>query len=146
MMYIHTRTTQLSTLSLMILSMAKSSTIKVLEHCYVSPPPNSVPPTSLPLTFFDIPWLFFTPSQPLFFYEYPHPTSHFISTTVPNLKHSLSLTLQHYYPFAGNLKSPPKPGKPELVYAEGDKVRLTLAESGGDFNRLSGKVKSPLIN
>ncbi|XP_062175188.1 anthocyanin 5-aromatic acyltransferase-like [Alnus glutinosa] len=118
--------------------MAKSFTVKVLEHCYVSPPPSSAPQTSLPLTFFDLPWLFFSPGQPLFFYEYPFPTSYFTSTTLPNLRHSLSLTLQHYYPFAGNLLLPTEPGKPELVYTDGDKVELTFAESGGDFGHLSG--------
>ena len=118
--------------------MANSITVKVLDNCYLSPPPNSAPQTSLPLTFFDIPWLFFCPGQTLYFYEYPYSTTYFTSTAFPNLKHSLSLTLQQYYPFAGNLKSPPKPGKPELVYTEGDKVQLTLAESNGDFNHLSG--------
>jgi hypothetical protein len=119
--------------------MAESFTVKVLEHCYVFPPPNSAPETSLPLTFFDIPWLFFSPGQPLFFYEYPYPTSFFTSTTLPNLKHSLSLALQHYYPFAGNLLLPSQPAKPELVYTHGDKVGLTFAESGGDFSHLSGR-------
>uniref|UniRef100_A0A2N9ILP5 Anthocyanin 5-aromatic acyltransferase n=1 Tax=Fagus sylvatica TaxID=28930 RepID=A0A2N9ILP5_FAGSY len=118
--------------------MAKSSTIKVLEHCHVSPPLNSAPPTSLPLTFFDIPWLFFSPSQPLFFYEYPYPSSHFTSTTLPKLKNSLSLTLQHFYPLAGNLTmSPFEPCKPEIIYSQADFVSLTIAESDGDLNHLS---------
>jgi hypothetical protein len=43
-----------------------------------------------------------------------------------------------HYPFAGNLLSPSQPAKPELVYTHGDKVGLTFAESGGDFNHLSG--------
>ncbi|XP_040993703.1 anthocyanin 5-aromatic acyltransferase-like [Juglans microcarpa x Juglans regia] len=124
--------------------MAKTSPVKVLEHLYISPPvPNSSPPqtgSSLPLTFFDIPWLFFSPSQPLFFYEYPHPTNYFTSTALPNLKRSLSLTLQLYYPFAGNLNLPSEPGKPHLVCSQADnnKVLLTVAESAGDFNHLSG--------
>ncbi|KAK9913120.1 hypothetical protein M0R45_036944 [Rubus argutus] len=84
--------------------MAKLSKLKVIEQCQVSPlPKSSFPQTSyhLHLTFLDIPWLFFSPSQPLFFYEFPYPSSHFTSITLPNLKHSLSLTLQHFYPFAG---------------------------------------------
>lgn len=117
--------------------MGKSS-IVVLEHCYVSPPSTSVPQISLPLTFFDIPWLFFPPSQPLFFYEYPYPIDHFTSNALPNLKNSLSLALQNYYPLAGNLQSLPEPGKPALLYSEGDNVLLILAESEGDFNHLSG--------
>jgi hypothetical protein len=115
--------------------MAKSSTVKVVEHCIVSPPPNSAPPTILPLTFLDIPWLFFSPSQPLTFYEYPHSTSHFLSTTIPSLKHSLSLALQHFFPFAGNLVfSPAGSTKPNIVYNDGDYVTLTVAESSGDFS------------
>ncbi|KAF9675604.1 hypothetical protein SADUNF_Sadunf09G0049500 [Salix dunnii] len=115
--------------------MAKSSTIKVVEHSKVSPPPNSAPPTVLPLTFLDIPWLFFSPSQTLSFYEYPHFTSHFLSTTLHNLKHSLSLALQHFFPFAGNLVlSPAGSNKPNVVYNEGDSVSFTVAESSGDFS------------
>ncbi|KAB5541049.1 hypothetical protein DKX38_014023 [Salix brachista] len=118
--------------------MAKSSTVKVVEHSKVSPPPNSAPPTVLPLTFLDIPWLFFSPSQPLSFYEYPHSTSHFLSATLPNLKHSLSLALQHFFPFAGNLVlSPAGSKKPHIVYNEGDSVSLTVAESSGDFSYLA---------
>ncbi|KAA8526441.1 hypothetical protein F0562_008356 [Nyssa sinensis] len=113
-------------------------TVKLLEHCQISPPPGSVPQTSLPLTFFDIPWLLFSPSQPLFFYEFPHSTAHFTTTILPNLKHSLSLTLQHFFPFAGNLSTPPQPTKPRLLYTDGDSVSLTIAESAADFTNLSG--------
>ncbi|CAB4268061.1 unnamed protein product [Prunus armeniaca] len=121
--------------------MARLSKVKVLEQCQVSPPPNSCLPdisqTSLPLTFLDIPWLFFSPSLPLFFYEFPFPTCHFTSTVLPNLKHSLSLTLQHFYPFAGTLVARPEPGIPELVYTQGDSVSVTVVESDGDFVYLS---------
>ncbi|XP_059661989.1 phenolic glucoside malonyltransferase 1-like [Cornus florida] len=114
--------------------------VKVVEHCEISPPPGSVPPTSLPLTFFDIPWLLFSPSQPLFFYELPHvSTTHFTTIILPNLKHSLSLTLQRFFPLAGNLTTPLHPTKPHLVYTEGDSISLTVAESTGDyFNHLTG--------
>ncbi|KAM2263478.1 hypothetical protein ACFXTI_039755 [Malus domestica] len=119
--------------------MARLSKPKLLEKCQVSPPPNSsaAPKRSLPLTFLDIPWLFFSPSLPLFFYDFPFPTSHFTSTTLPNLKHSLSLALQQFYPFAGTLLARPHPEKPELLYTQGDSVSLTVVESDGDFEFLS---------
>lgn len=121
--------------------MAKSSTIKVLEQCEISPPATAAQEICLPLTYFDIPWLFFPPSQPLFFFEYPYPTSQLLSNTLPMLKHSLALTLQHLPPFAGNLTVLPQGQghtKPHILYAHGDYVLLTIAESDGDFNRLSG--------
>ncbi|KDP43457.1 hypothetical protein JCGZ_16744 [Jatropha curcas] len=115
--------------------MAKSSMIKVLENWKVSPPPNSAPSTTLPLTFFDIPWLFFSPSQPLFFYEYPHSTSHFLSFALPNLKLSLSLALKHFFPFLGNLVlSSCDSKKPKILYNAGDYVSFTIQESSGDFS------------
>ncbi|KAF2319450.1 hypothetical protein GH714_015932 [Hevea brasiliensis] len=119
--------------------MAKSSSFKVLEHCKVSPPPNSAPPTTLPLTFLDIPWLFFSPSQPLFFYEYHHSTSHFLSSILPNLKHSLSLALKHFLPFLGNLVlySYDCNYKPKIVYSAGDSVSFSVAESSGDFRNFT---------
>ncbi|KAK2637084.1 hypothetical protein Ddye_031876 [Dipteronia dyeriana] len=128
--------------------MAIHSTVKVLEHCKISPPPttSSTPPppptTSIPLTFFDLPWLFFSPNQPLFFYGYHHPTSHFLSKSLPTLKQSLSLTLQLFFPFSANLFLPPKPHKPHFVRTQNDHVWLTVAESSaapddGEFRRLT---------
>ncbi|KAM5552278.1 anthocyanin 5-aromatic acyltransferase [Rosa sericea] len=124
--------------------MAQLSKLNVIEQCQVSTPQNSSTPQAcyhLPLTFLDIPWLFFSPSQPLFFYEFPYPTSHFTSITLPNLKHSLSLTLQLFYPFAGALLARPEPGKPELVYSQGDSVAFTVVESNADFGYLSGNYQ-----
>lgn len=116
-----------------------SATVKILEKCKVSPPPySSSPTTTIPLTFFDIPWLFFSPTQPLFFYEYRHPTSHFLSDTIPLLKHSLSLTLQHFFPFSANLVLPSLTTKPAIVSTSADFVTFTAAESSADFHRLIG--------
>ncbi|CAK9170635.1 unnamed protein product [Ilex paraguariensis] len=111
---------------------------KVLERCQISPPPGSVSPTSLPLTFFDIPWLLFPPNQPLFFYDFPHSTTHFNQTFLPALKHSLSLTLQHFFPLAGNLTAPPLSTNPHLSYTDGNSLSLIIAESTADFHYLSG--------
>ena len=92
------------------------STIEVLEQCKIGPPPNLIPTTSLPLTFFDIPWLFCCPMQCLFFYELPYPTDHFKQTILPILKHSLSLTFQHFFPLASNLICPPHLYGIELIF------------------------------
>lgn len=119
--------------------------LNVLENCLVSPPPATVGDRSLPLTFFDSVWLLFFPIHQVYFYEFPHPKSYFLETIVPKLKHSLSVTLQHFCPFAGKLIVFPNPtrsskGKnPEIRYVEGDSVTLTFAECDLDnFNDLTG--------
>ena len=94
--------------------------VNVLEECQVSPPPNAVGEKSLSLTFFDLRWLHFHLVQSLFFYKFPQSKTHFIETTIPSLKHSLSLALKHFYPFAGNLLFPPNLGEPEIHYVDGD--------------------------
>ncbi|KAJ8568831.1 hypothetical protein K7X08_032462 [Anisodus acutangulus] len=118
--------------------MAPTQQITLLECCQVSPPTGSVPSTTLQLTFLDIPWLNFSPSQPLFFYDFPYKTSYFKQNILSNFKISLSLTLQYYFPLAGNLIIPPQPNKPQISYTSGDSVALTIAESTTDFNNLSG--------
>ncbi|KAI9121332.1 hypothetical protein K1719_008365 [Acacia pycnantha] len=111
---------------------------KILEQCQVSAPPGSVPSTSLPLTYFDISWLHCHPIQRLFFFNYPHTTHHFLHALLPTLKHSLSLTLQHFFPFTGTLLVPPNPLHihPYLLYNDGDSLPFTAAESSADFSRL----------
>ncbi|XVF65664.1 hypothetical protein PTKIN_Ptkin09bG0267700 [Pterospermum kingtungense] len=118
--------------------MAQHFSVKVLEGSHVSPPPGSVPTTSIPLTFLDTVWLSCCPMQRLFFYEFPHPTSYFMQNTLPNLKHSLSLTLQHFFPFAGKIKLPPPPQRPYIFFTEGDYIPFLVAESEADFNHLIG--------
>ncbi|CBI18016.3 unnamed protein product, partial [Vitis vinifera] len=110
--------------------------VNVLEECRVSPPPNAVGEKSLPLTFFDLLWLHFHLVQSLFFYKFPHSKTHFIEITIPSLKHSLSLALKHFYPFAGNLLFPPNLREPEIHYVDGDSVSLTFVESNSDFDYL----------
>ncbi|XP_057491793.1 phenolic glucoside malonyltransferase 1-like [Actinidia eriantha] len=121
--------------------MAQPNPVKVLEVCRVAPPPlspDSTTPKSLPLTFFDMVLLKFPPTQRLYFYETSHPTTTFLEVVVPKLKHSLSLTLQHYVPLAGNVTWTPDYSKLIIKYVEGDTVSLTVAESEVDFYSLSG--------
>ncbi|RHN75639.1 putative transferase [Medicago truncatula] len=114
--------------------------MKVIEHSQVAPPPNSLPsPTTLPLTFFDISWFYCQPTvKRIFFYHFPHPTHHFLQTTLPILKHSLSLTLQHFFPFTSNLIIPPNSHNtpPFIRYLDEDSISFTVAESSADFNIL----------
>ncbi|KAL8228479.1 hypothetical protein R6Q57_016063 [Mikania cordata] len=118
--------------------------LTVLENCRVSPPLATVGNRSLPLTFFDAIWILFFPIHQLFFYEFPHNRSYFLEEIVPKLKHSLSITLQHFFPFAGNLVVFPNANWPsdgqkhEIRYVDGDSVSLTFAESDLDFNDLTG--------
>ncbi|KAL3829590.1 hypothetical protein ACJIZ3_018392 [Penstemon smallii] len=122
-----------------------ASTLKtatILDRCRVAPPAHGVAATeqSLPLTFFDIGWLHFHPIQRLLFYQFPCSKTHFLKTIVPHLKNSLSQTLNHFIPLAGNLIFPPNSKIPEFQYIPGDSVSVTVAESSNeasDFNYLT---------
>ncbi|PON81915.1 Transferase [Trema orientale] len=83
------------------------------------------------------------PHAALYFYRYPHSTPHFLQTHLPNLKRSLSLTLRHFFPFAGKLVLPPPPAKPHILFTAGDSVTLTVAESSAEFNRLFADNDGP---
>ncbi|XP_058096644.1 phenolic glucoside malonyltransferase 2-like [Magnolia sinica] len=121
--------------SLFVMDRPRRSCLKVLEHCRVAPPPDSVQPTALRLTFFDIIWMQIPPVQRLFFYNFSDPNT---TTLLSNLKRSLSLALQIFYPLAGNLTHSPETGHHEILYADGDSVLLTIAESDSDFEHLIG--------
>eukprot|EP00262_Sarcandra_glabra_P002312 TRINITY_DN1258_c0_g1_i3.p1 TRINITY_DN1258_c0_g1~~TRINITY_DN1258_c0_g1_i3.p1 ORF type:complete len:451 (+),score=0.84 TRINITY_DN1258_c0_g1_i3:177-1529(+) len=112
------------------------NTVNVVETSRVAPPPNSVTHSSLPLTSFDILMLRTSATQRLFFYELTHPKTYFIRTILPILKRSLALTLQLFYPLAGNLTYLPETQKYEIRYTEGDSVELKVAESDADFNQI----------
>ncbi|KAK6134765.1 hypothetical protein DH2020_031499 [Rehmannia glutinosa] len=110
----------------------------LLETCRVLPPPTAE--LTVPLTFFDIRWIHFHPIRRLLFYDYPCSKEHFLDTLVPKLKQSLSLTLKHYLPLAGNLLYPLNidDEKPVFRYVAGDSVSLTIAESSNGFDELVG--------
>ncbi|KAI7739866.1 hypothetical protein M8C21_013625 [Ambrosia artemisiifolia] len=115
--------------------MASLPILTVLEQTQVSPPAATVGDKLLPLTYFDFFWLRQPPIHNLFFYELSITQTQFIETIIPKLKHSLSITLQHFFPFSGNLIVFPNK-KPEIHYYEGDSVAVTFAECNLDFNEL----------
>nr|CAD1818966.1 unnamed protein product [Ananas comosus var. bracteatus] len=57
--------------------------LRTIATCGISPPEGSVPPTAVPLTFFDLMFLHARPMERLFFYPFPHPTFHFLSSFLP---------------------------------------------------------------
>ncbi|KAJ6850896.1 putative coumaroyl-CoA:anthocyanidin 3-O-glucoside-6''-O-coumaroyltransferase 2 [Iris pallida] len=121
-------------------SSSSNDSMRVLEQCRISPSPASITqPPSLPLTFFDITWIYSSPVEWLFLYPFPHSTVIFTETYLPNLKSSLSLTLHHFYPLAGKVRrSSDSANMYELYYEEGDSVSLTVADSDLDFLDLVG--------
>ncbi|KAK6157222.1 hypothetical protein DH2020_011470 [Rehmannia glutinosa] len=110
----------------------------LLETCGVIPPPAAE--LTVPLTFFDIRWIHFHPIRRLLFYDYPCSKPYVLDTLVPKLKESLSLTLKHHLPLAGNLLYPLNTDdeKPIFRYIAGDSVSLKIAESSNDFDELVG--------
>ncbi|KAJ6878279.1 phenolic glucoside malonyltransferase 1-like [Populus alba x Populus x berolinensis] len=119
--------------------MESDNMFTVLQHCQVSPPPGTTSEKSLPLTFFDL-RMVDSSTKHLFFFECTSISkNHFLESIIPSLKHSLSLSLKYYYPFAGNLIFPPNSGKPEIRYLERDSASLIFAESSSDFIHLTGK-------
>ncbi|KAK4411302.1 Malonyl-coenzyme:anthocyanin 5-O-glucoside-6'''-O-malonyltransferase [Sesamum angolense] len=117
--------------------------VTVHECCNIAPPtdPGEAAEHSLPLTFFDILWLYVHPTQRLLFYRFPCSATDFLETIVPTLKKSLSRTLGNYLPLAGNLLiHPSNSGTPEFRYSPGDSVSVTFAESTEnlDFDYLTG--------
>ncbi|KAM0006227.1 putative transferase [Helianthus debilis subsp. tardiflorus] len=119
--------------------MATLPILTILEKTRVSPPAATVGDSLLPLTYFDFLWLSQPPVQNIFFYELPITQTQFNETIIPNLKRSLSITLQHLYPFAGNLiVFHTSTQKPEIRYVEGDSVAVTFTECNLDFKKLTG--------
>ncbi|CAJ2669108.1 unnamed protein product [Trifolium pratense] len=114
--------------------------IKIHEQCKVSP--HSSTQLSLPLTFLDLMWLRFHPVERIFFYTLPNSQSHptfFFQNLVPKLKSSLSLTLQHFLPLAGNIVWPSDSPKPFIQFNPNDDgVSLLLAQCDDDidFNKI----------
>ncbi|KAL6912333.1 hypothetical protein ACP4OV_001138 [Aristida adscensionis] len=114
---------------------------KVLDKLTVAASPPAAGGV-LPLTFFDVPWLFTGPVERVFFYPYPHPADHFAARLLPRLVSSLSAALHGFHPLLGRVRPCPDGGGGgyELCSAGGGEggVELTVAESDDDFDELSG--------
>ncbi|XP_040376923.1 coumaroyl-CoA:anthocyanidin 3-O-glucoside-6''-O-coumaroyltransferase 2-like [Oryza brachyantha] len=114
---------------------------KVLDKLTVAASPPAAGGV-LPLTFFDVPWLFTGPVERVFFYPYPHPVDHFTAHLQPSLVSSLSAALHGFYPLLGRVRPcPPDGGGGYEFWSTGgdeDRVELTVAESSYDFDELSG--------
>ncbi|XP_044959207.1 malonyl-coenzyme:anthocyanin 5-O-glucoside-6'''-O-malonyltransferase-like [Hordeum vulgare subsp. vulgare] len=117
--------------------------VTVMEQFHVSPSPSppAEMPRALPLTFFDLAFWDVPPVQRLFFYDNADllGAPEFLLHELPLFKKSLAAALHHFYPLAGTLvRSIPEAGAPEVVFSEGDSVRLTVAVGGDDFQDLAG--------
>ncbi|XP_058736467.1 phenolic glucoside malonyltransferase 1-like [Vicia villosa] len=122
---------------------SNKNNIKIHQHVKVVPPSSSIQSTTTtPLTLYDIIWLRFHPSERIYFYALRDPHSHptfFFQEIVPNLKSSLSLTLQHFLPLAGKIVWPSDSSKPFIQFNPNDDdngVSLLIAESDADFNHV----------
>ncbi|KAH0452280.1 hypothetical protein IEQ34_019579 [Dendrobium chrysotoxum] len=117
------------------------ATVRVLHEIQISPYPTLPSQPPQPLSFLDTVWLLNSqPVERLFFYDFSHPTSHFIDHNLPIFTKSLSLALHHFYPLAGSIRpSPDSKDQFEIAYEEGDSITITVAEFiGDDFHNISG--------
>ncbi|VYS59036.1 unnamed protein product [Arabidopsis thaliana] len=123
--------------------------LKVTKISQVSPASNSSNDSAnsmvLPLTFFDLRWLQFHPTERVIFYKLIKDSSleSFLSVILPKLELSLAIVLRHYLPLAGRLTWGSQDPKPSIVVSPNDYVSLTVAESDADFSRISGKGIRP---
>ena len=123
-------------------------TTNIIEVARVTPATDSdsvLNSLKIPLTFFDLPWLLFSPVKRVFFYKLTESTrEHFPSFILPKLKLSLSLVLRNYLPLAGRITWDPNEPKPSIVVSPNDAVSVTIAETEADFSLLSGYGQRPL--
>ncbi|KAK7271850.1 hypothetical protein RJT34_28087 [Clitoria ternatea] len=119
------------------------STLKVLQVSSIAPA-GETSPITLPFTYFDLLWLRLPPVERLFFYPFPNPPSSFFHSILPKLKHSLSLTLQHFLPLCGSITWPSHSPFPLITYHPGNTIPFSFTESNADFTLLSSLSPSPV--
>ncbi|KAG6386977.1 hypothetical protein SASPL_152159 [Salvia splendens] len=83
------------------------------------------------------PFLQSDPTQRLIFFDFPCSILHFHQNILPSLKVSLSLTLTHFLPIAGNVVLPLNSGTPAIRCASGDSVSLIIAQSDQNLHYLT---------
>jgi len=104
-------------------------------------PKNETSPTTFPFTFFDTLWVRFPPVERLFFYEHTNlSTNFFFDSILPNLKHSLELTLSHFLLLVGNITWPQDSPHPIINYVPSDSIPLVVGESNENFNLLCSNL------
>ncbi|CAH0392162.1 unnamed protein product [Bemisia tabaci] len=116
--------------------MVLSPAIEILEACQIHPDVDSkIESTlqdSIALSYFDLQYLQFPPTERLLFYEVRPPV--FADAILSNLKRSLSLTLGYFRPIAGKLVWPSDSNEPFIQIDEDDSIPLTIAESNVDLD------------
>ncbi|KAH0463173.1 hypothetical protein IEQ34_007755 [Dendrobium chrysotoxum] len=126
-----------------------AESVKILDKSLISPPPLSsgeVRP-SLPLTFFDMFWLNYSPVERLFFYQFPYSADHFLDFHLPIVKSALSVALSAFYPLAATIRRRLSDGHFEIATSDSDSVTLTVSEYEGaaaDFLEISGDHSRPV--
>ncbi|KAL0920490.1 hypothetical protein M5K25_009630 [Dendrobium thyrsiflorum] len=123
--------------------------VNILDQSLISPSPLSTGEVrpSLPLTFFDLVWINFSPVERLFFYQFPYSTSHFLDFHLPIFKSSLSIALSAFYALAATIRRRQSDGVFEIATTDSDSVTLTVSEYEGaddDFLDISGDHSRPI--
>ncbi|XP_042027318.1 anthocyanidin 3-O-glucoside 6''-O-acyltransferase-like [Salvia splendens] len=109
--------------------------VKIVESHSVSPSSGAAAEHTLPLLYFDMIWLDFVLTETLHFYPLKCSQSFFFETVVVNLKHSLSLALNHFLPLSSKIIFPlTSSAMPVSCYTTGDSLSLTIATSDDDFS------------
>ncbi|XP_020695907.2 phenolic glucoside malonyltransferase 2-like [Dendrobium catenatum] len=130
-------------------AMKFAESVKILDQSLVSPPPLSSGEvrSSLPLTFFDMFWLNYSPVERLFFYQFPYSADHFLDFHLPIFKSALSVALSVFYPLAATIRRRQPDGHFEIATTDSDSVTLTVSEYEGaafDFLEISGDHSRPV--
>lgn len=110
--------------------MGDQERVKIVEVWKVQPTETLTiaTPKPLPLTLFDLRFLRLPLVKRVYFFNKSS------TNVIPRLKYSLSLTLRHYLPLAGNVVWPGSSTIPFVKYIKGDGVSFSVAEPGHDLD------------